>query len=151
MELLDSTNVNYQWYFNNSEIPGERNRILNLDNVSLEDSGFYHVDILRGDESLVSTTAELEVNPYTTLELAWGVPTQRNNGEPLSIDEISGYVIEYGFDASNLDREVQIYGAETTNHMLEDLSSGYIYLRIATVDSDNVIGEFSAIVSILIP
>ncbi|WMJ74073.1 cellulase family glycosylhydrolase [Cytophagaceae bacterium ABcell3] len=53
--------LSFQWYFNGEPIEGATESTLNLNNVSLEDAGEYHVVVISGDEQIESDKIVVEV------------------------------------------------------------------------------------------
>ena len=140
--------LSYQWLFNGAPIVGATSPTYTLSNVSESDAGSYRVQVSAGETSVLSSGASVSVTARPTLELAWDIPAQREDGSELPLYEISGYIIEYGYAANTFNGQVLINDATTTSYTLEDLNSGTIYLRIATIDSDGRQGNFSAPISI---
>ncbi|MDB6053243.1 MAG: hypothetical protein JWN25_766 [Verrucomicrobiales bacterium] len=59
VKALGNGNVTYQWYFENGELPGQTNVLLELNNVSYQDSGSYHVIITDAGGFVKSDPAHL--------------------------------------------------------------------------------------------
>lgn len=143
--------LSYQWLFNGVEIAGATGASYQMSNAQLEDSGSYSVVITDDTSSISSNSAVLTVEGPRQLALSWSVPTQRENGESLPLDEIGGYVLEYGQDSANLEHRVEITDPSETYYTITDLPQGVLYLRMATIDHLGVQGSFSATVAINIP
>ena len=148
---LGGSSLSYQWYFNGSQINGATQATYTIASTSVEDEGLYSVDVSSGDDRVTSLSALLTVLNNASLALSWQVPTQRENGDTLLVSEISGYVIQYGDSADSLDNSITITDALTTDYELNGLQSGTVFLRIATVDSDDIQGQYSSTISIDIP
>ena len=115
-----------------------------LQGFSGSDTITYTIDDSQGGFS--TATVSVTVNAVTTLasvELSWGIPFERENGDALELYQIDGYMIAYGSSDSNLDSEVFVSGALVVNYLLENLSTGTYYIAIATIDSDGVQGAYS--------
>jgi hypothetical protein len=79
-----------------------------------------------------------------SVELTWDTPVEREDGSPLSFNEISHYVIQYGLTENSIST---IAVAKSNSVTLRSLPSGVYFFRIATVDSDKTQGQFSADIS----
>jgi hypothetical protein len=78
--------------------------------------------------------------------LSWTVPTNNTNGSPLT--NLTGYLVRYGTNSSNLNSQMSV----TTNEVqIENLSAGVWYFEVAAVNSLNVESQFSQAVSKQIP
>ena len=53
----------FEWFWNDALLPGETGSILNLDNLTLEDTGEYEVVVSNDGGSVTSRVARLTVNP----------------------------------------------------------------------------------------
>ncbi|WP_197481396.1 fibronectin type III domain-containing protein, partial [Oleiphilus sp. HI0086] len=101
-----------------------------------------------------SQEALVSVNSLpSSLELSWSAPSTREDGSALESSEISAYVIEYAYNNTELNQSIRINstGSETYNYIISDVQSGTMYLRIATVDSNEIQSQFSETISIDIP
>jgi len=77
--------------------------------------------------------------PKTQVVLTWEIPTTREGGGSLSLDEIAGYEISVG------DTVIYIAGAATIVKIIEDVLPGTSF-KIRTVDTNGVEGAWSEIV-----
>jgi hypothetical protein len=101
-------------------------------------------------QSLVVTEMTVESDDGV-VTITWAAPTQRSNGEPLSIAEISGYEI-YMIDEQGVDeRVIPVNGANTLSYQIGGLSPGTYYFSMSTVDTAQLKSEMSEIISITIP
>jgi len=66
-----------------------------------------------------------------TKVLTWDIPTQREDGTPLPIEEIRHYVLEYN------DKSV-IIAKDQTTYTINGLSSGVTFFTMWTIDSDGL-------------
>ncbi|KZX78961.1 hypothetical protein A3715_09040 [Oleiphilus sp. HI0009] len=82
-----------------------------------------------------------------SISLSWDIPVEREDGSDLELYEINGYVIKYGSSAGGMANTINISGGNVTQYTLDNLNSGTYYFAIATVDSDDVQGEFSSTIS----
>lgn len=142
--------LSYQWRFNGNNIPGETGRSLSIANMTPEQEGRYSVVISSSTATEISNDAVLEIKPDASLQLSWAIPTHRENGDPLEVTDIGGYVIEYGTSTSDL-QAVFIEGAYTTHYAITGIRSPSLLLRIATVDASGTVGTFSGVLRVNIP
>ncbi len=144
--------LSYQWMLNGQDIVGANSSSYAISSVTTDDQGLYKVRVSNSGDSVESNAALLSVSPLPSLALSWDIPTQREDGSALELFEINGYRIEYGEQANALDGVMVINDATTTEATIGDLSpDSVLYLRIATVDSDNQTGRFSDTISVAIP
>ncbi len=143
-----SQTLSYQWLFNGLPISGANSPTHAINNASELDAGLYRVRISTADQSVESNSAMVSISALPSLQLSWDIPSHREDGSELPLYEIDGYRIEYGYSPNQYSGQVLINEATTTSYLLEDLSSGTLYLRIATIDSDGRLGEFSAPISV---
>lgn len=78
--------------------------------------------------------------------LTWDHPTEREDGKPLPLNEISHYVIEVSKD--NNSRSFAV--AKSLSYTMKKLRTGTYQFRIATVDADGLQGRFSTPVTLTI-
>ena len=145
--------IAYQWFLNGSVIPSATSRRYDISAASSDHQGTYSVLVSNKNSSEQSNSASLVVNTpqLTELELSWDTPTFREDGSPLAFDEIAGYVIEYGPLPSSLPNRLNVSNELPHSVTLSDLSAGLLYLRIATVDSENRQSAFSELISVTLP
>ena len=142
------SDIRYQWYHNGNPIPDSDSASLRLENVEESDTGVYAVSLQTDSQTETSLGAVLSISEPASIELSWDIPVARENGDSLGINDIEGYRIQYGLNATSPENSIQIAGATTTSHTIEDLFPGTYYLRIATIDSDGIQGAYSAMISI---
>ncbi len=145
--------ISYQWFLNGNTIPDATSALYQKINSSPNDQGDYTVLVSNAGSSELSNSATISIEQaqLNALELTWDTPTQREDGSNLSFEEIDSYVIEYGYSSTNLQNRVNINNQLPNTYVIDDLLPGTIYLRIATVDSNNRQGAFSQIINITIP
>lgn len=83
--------------------------------------------------------------------LTGDVPTQREDGSPLPVSEISGYQIIYGDTPDGLNQTYTITTPDKVEATIEDFDPGTYYFAVATVDSDGIRGNFSEVISAVVP
>jgi len=81
--------------------------------------------------------------------LSWPIPSQDINGQPITVDDLKGYVVEYGV-AAGFDHTVELNSPRTTEVVIEDLPAGVVAFRIITVNKQGVRSRPSVPVSKLI-
>lgn len=143
--------LSYQWRVNGNAIAGANSASYTINNVQQGDAGMYDVVVSNSTGSQQSLAALLQVSapaPVTKdVSLSWDIPSEREDGSALAMHEIKGYVIHYGNASGQLDQSLTVEGGGATTAEVEGLLAGTYYFAIATVDSDDVRGEFSAEIS----
>lgn len=143
--------LRYQWYRDGQAISGANSPTYQVSNVQSSDAGSYSASVTDGLSTNNSLSALLTVNPLSALRLTWDIPNEREDGSLLDVSEIASYQIEYGYDSTRLDRRVTVSGGNSVSYTLSNLSSGRLYLRIATTDTDGLTGQFSGLIEADIP
>lgn len=82
--------------------------------------------------------------------LSWVPPLTRENGEPISMGEIDGYVILYGPSPDAMTAIVPIEGGNVREHKIEGLEDGTWYFAIKVVDTDGLESSMSDVVTKII-
>ena len=150
--------LNYQWFFNGDAIENAASPSLFIASASLDNQGSYSVLVNNEGSSQQSEVAFVTVNlpesaslpALRSLVLSWDTPTEREDGSSLSYDEIMAYVIEYGYNKNALENRTTVEKQLPNSLVLNELSAGELFLRIATIDSDKHQGEFSDTISVLL-
>jgi hypothetical protein len=85
-----------------------------------------------------------------TLQLSWSIPTTRENGSALAINELSGYQIYYYPEGSSAGSGeiVNVSGGSTSATQLTVTGSGTYYFAIAAVDQTGTLSNLSNYVSV---
>tara|TARA_R110002167_G_scaffold209968_7_gene414095 strand:+ start:113 stop:559 length:447 start_codon:yes stop_codon:yes gene_type:complete len=81
--------------------------------------------------------------------LSWNAPDSRVNGDGIKMAELDKYIIRYGQDADNLDREVVIPDAQVEAGMtytVSGLDDGVWYFTILVQDNNGLLSAPSAAV-----
>ena len=109
-----------------------------------------------GTHSLIDGTGTgVSVNELAVPEkeksavLSWNAPESRVNGDGIKMAELDKYIIRYGQDADNLDREVVIADAQVDAHMtykVSGLDAGIWYFTILVQDNKGLLSAPSAVV-----
>jgi hypothetical protein len=145
------TSHQYQWFKDGIAIPGANAENFTLTNVTGSNAGAYHVVVTNALGTLTSNKATITTRERPSLALSWAMPSERENGEPLSPGEIYGYRLEFGYSQHTIDQGVTVVGASNTQFTLSQLDAGFVYLHIATIDSDGITGRFSAPIEVFLP
>lgn len=75
--------------------------------------------------------------------LRWAAPSQRMDGESLSMAEIAGYRIYYGTSRRNYSSVVTIDDPYASSVLIEDLPPGTYYFAMTTLDTTGAESSFS--------
>ncbi|MFK8020383.1 MAG: fibronectin type III domain-containing protein [Pseudomonadales bacterium] len=79
--------------------------------------------------------------------LSWNIPTQRENGESLSLNEIASYEIYVTAENAGSSRTIRLDNRNQTQFTLEPLSTDTYYFSMVTIDTDGMYSELSQVVS----
>tara|TARA_R110001592_G_scaffold81050_1_gene240806 strand:- start:8713 stop:10887 length:2175 start_codon:yes stop_codon:yes gene_type:complete len=153
---VSSTNksdLRYQWFLEGNAIDAANSAQYQVLSASYEDQGQYTVLVSTINSTELSEAAGIIVNqaPLSTIELTWDTPRAREDGSTLHFDEIQGYLIEYGNKPFVFNNNIYVDKLLPNSLRINDLTSGLIFFRIATIDSDNRQGAFSEVISVTIP
>lgn len=72
------------------------------------------------------------------LLISWQIPTERENGEPLAIEAIGGYLLKYRQVGENVWSKVLLREASTYQYELENVPPGNYEFTIGAFDSDGL-------------
>ena len=86
-----------------------------------------------------------DVSGSDTVVLKWTAPDTREDGSPLTTDEIAGYEISYSQNASAEGNILEVSGSETTA-ALEGLSTGDWFFKLRVIDTNGLASSWSQIV-----
>lgn len=75
--------------------------------------------------------------------VSWQIPSERENGEALSLADIGGYEIAYRSTDLSVFQSVVVNSAELTEYQLTNLHAGEYEFTIAAFDSDGLYSDFS--------
>ena len=138
--------LRYQWRRNGVTIPDAILPHLTLSAISVNDAGSYDVIISNSAGSVTSETAQLSVSIDRNASLSWETPVHRQDGTPLTTDDITGYRIYHSTEDGNLETHYDL-DAQTTTLALSDLSSGNHFFAITAIDQTGLESELSNVVS----
>lgn len=88
---------------------------------------------------LCALSLSTSANQVLNLKVIWDSATMRADGSLLPPSEIAGYVVAFGSDPEALE-ESEIITGNTTEY--NDLPFDTYYIRLATVDTDGIQGEW---------
>jgi hypothetical protein len=83
-----------------------------------------------------------------SIQLSWSVPTSRENGEPLAVDEIAGYLITYTVDG--VANSVDVAGGTTTSYTIDNVTAGVWEFTIQSIDTTGLQSIMSDMVTTII-
>lgn len=96
-------------------------------------------------EMISFKSATINVVDNLKVTLSWGIPTERENGDQLLVEEIAGYDIHIVSD--NYDQIINVIGGDVTSYIHQVPKSGLYHFSIATVDTNNLTSKLSEEVS----
>jgi len=143
--------LGYQWRLDGKDIVNATQPSYVISSASFLDAGAYTVTVNNAYSAETSLAALVTVNTRPSVALSWNIPSKREDGSTLELFEIAGYVIEYGDTPGNLPGRITINDGASSQYEITDQSSGALYIRIATVDSDGLQGNFSELLAVTIP
>lgn len=79
--------------------------------------------------------------------LTWNIPTRRENGESLPINEIASYEIYMTAESTGASRTIRVSDPSKTQFTLVPLSADTYHFSMATVDADGTYSGLSQVVS----
>lgn len=140
--------IRYQWRKDGIALNGENASTLTFESVMKSDAGVYDVLVSNEAGQVPSLAATLSVEDVTyTAQLNWSIPDKRQDGTVLALNDIAGYVVAYGTSPEDLSSQLLVDGAQSTQYPFEDLDpSKTYYFKIATIDINDIQGEFSDVV-----
>ena len=98
--------------------------------------------------SIGATSAPVVAETQYTATLSWVVPTQREDGSELLLDDIQVYKVYTGQSAVSLSLYSVVNDPATLSMMVEGLSAGLNYFAISTVTNDGMEGGRSPVLSV---
>lgn len=94
-----------------------------------------------------TTTTTTTVLPASyKAQLSWDIPSQRENGTPLQLSELSGYEVYYTSDDPALSGSIKVSGGATASATVANLTAGSYYFSISAVDNSGLKSELSTLV-----
>jgi hypothetical protein len=80
-----------------------------------------------------------------TASLIWSQPNENTDGSRLT--NLAGYVVRYGTSSTALNARLSVASPHATGVEITNLSPGTWLFEVAAVNTANVVGQFSAMVS----
>jgi hypothetical protein len=82
-----------------------------------------------------------------SVNLSWSIPSTRENGQPLSLSELTGYEIYYVVDGVDMvDRTIAISGGSVASYKISGLQAGSYSFAITAIDHAGVKSALSGVV-----
>jgi VCBS repeat-containing protein len=79
-----------------------------------------------------------EANPiFANVSLSWVAPSQREDGTPLSLSEITGYKVYYGTAQGQYPNSTTINDSTAVGHTFTNLPAGTYYFVVTTIDTED--------------
>lgn len=104
-----------------------------------------------GTVTTVLPAFSIIVDPVTgSARLSWTVPTSREDGSPLALNELAGYRIRYGTVPDALISRVEVNTADVTNYTISNLTAGTWYFSVSAYDTHGVESQPSNLGSLAI-
>ena len=95
------------------------------------------ISVSDGQASASLPSFSIQVNAQASsgsATLSWTAPTTNTDGSQLT--NLSGFAINYGTSATNLNQQITISNASTTSYTVTGLATGTWYFTIITLASD---------------
>ena len=100
----------------------------------------------------ITMSIDVEVMPGTQpieppvsgndVTLQWNIPTERENGSPLDLNDIAGYEVVYQLKDETA-HTVSVAGGEVNSLQLDGLTPGSYTYKVRAVDVDGKSNQFS--------
>lgn len=89
-----------------------------------------------------------EPEPVTgSASLSWSIPTKRENGESLALNEIASYEIYVTAENAGTSRTIRVDNRNQTKYTLSPLDADTYFFSMVTIDSEGMYSELSQVVS----
>lgn len=110
----------------------------------------YAVSDTSGNTSVTSRELIVAPQPVVAIMLEWVAPEFRQDGTPLSLDDIAGYKVYMGNDDSNMDVIAFVDEPSANSLEVEDLSRGVYYIAISAIDENQLESPISDAVRLIL-
>lgn len=77
--------------------------------------------------------------------LSWSPPTERNNGEPITVAELGGYELRYTLAGASEQLTVVVPDGTATSYRIDELPGGSHAFQIAVYDTNGLYSDFVSI------
>jgi len=91
-----------------------------------------------GNTSTLTRELIVEPPPIFTIVLEWVAPQFRQDGAPLSLNDIASYKVYMGNDESNMSVVASVDDARINSVEVPDLERGVYYISISAVDDNDL-------------
>ena len=91
-----------------------------------------------GNTSTLTRELIVEPPPIFTIVLEWVAPQFRQDGAPLSLNDIASYKVYMGNDESDMNLVASVDDARTNSVEVPDLERGVYYISISAVDDNDL-------------
>ncbi|MEM8498756.1 MAG: hypothetical protein AAF542_12085 [Pseudomonadota bacterium] len=89
-----------------------------------------------------------EPEPVTgSASLSWSIPTKRENGDSLALNEIASYEIYVTAENAGTSRTIRVDNRTQTKYTVSPLDSDTYFFSMVTIDSEGMYSELSQVVS----
>jgi len=102
------------------------------------------------DEVTTESSEKSDSSIHTDVNLSWTAPSQREDNEPISLSEISGYKVYYGTEERRYPQSVDIRDGSATGYIFRNLSAGTYHFALTTYDSAGRESQYSAEIVIVV-
>ncbi len=86
-----------------------------------------------------------------TTTITWTAPASRENGDPISLSDISAYQVHYGTSSGNYSESIQFQDDGTNARVLTELAPGTYYVAMRVRDTDGNTSNYSEEIVVTIP
>lgn len=95
-------------------------------------------------EATTATDSNAPTQEVGFARLSWRAPSERIDGESLSLSEIAGYRIYYGISSGDYDSVLSVDDPYTSTILIDDLPVGTYYFAMTTVDTNGLESGYSS-------
>jgi hypothetical protein len=140
------SDLEYQWFYNGTAIPGATSPTLDFAGISADEAGIYYCNVSNAvstQSSNLATVTVLLPQVQRDVAISWTAPQAREDGTPIARNEISAYRVYYGSpEASGFDSSVEVPGS-ATDAVIQDLSVGDYKFAVTAVDIQGLESQMS--------
>ena len=141
--VVASNVVSYQWQFDNSNLSGETNATLSLDDVSSNQAGSYTVVVTSSDNTSVTSTPPAVLTIVAGTIIQWTISTYPNGGssnflvqlfdhdKPATVENFIHYITAGAYSNMFFDRDVANFVLQGGDYAASDRSTNLLPNRIS--------------------
>lgn len=129
--------LSYQWFKNGSPVKGATASSITFKSIQASNQGSYYCVVKNGGSTATSNTATVKILSVPTsysVRLTWAQPSLREDGQPLTASDISGYNLYYSNSSTGTMSKIATLSAADLSYFANGLSSGTHYFSASTVD-----------------